>query len=313
LLVPFGDFIRSAWRIPVRKVIAAILVGLGSFLLVAALTVVLWGGDAVKKTPLDTDSVTNLSGTADKLNPATGNVESLQVKAASVTKSDAELSDDDVVVFVNTTCLVIDEGDVPQCVDESDDRLVSATSDVFATDRQTAEAVNDPQYVPPSAEEKSGLVNKWPFDAEKKDYTYWDGMLGEAVPATYDGTETIDGLETYRYHVLVEDAPAEVVEDVDGVYSQDKYIWIDPTTGSIVNQTQHEVRELEDGSPLLDMELAFTDEQVEANVADAEDNTQSLDLLTKTLPLVGFIGGAIALLAGLFLFLRGRRNQHQHA
>jgi hypothetical protein len=312
LLVPFGDFIRSAWRIPVRKVIAAILVGLGSFLLVAALTVVLWGGDAVKKTPLDTDSVTNLSGTADKLNPATGEVESLQVKAASVTKSDAELSDDDVVVFVNTTCLVIDEGDVPQCVDESDDRLVSATSDVFATDRQTAEAVNDPQYVPPSAEEKSGLVNKWPFDAEKKDYTYWDGMLGEAVDATYDGTETIEGLETYRYHVLVEDAPAEVVEDVDGVYSQDKYIWIDPTTGSIVNQTQHEVRELEDGSPLLDMQLAFTDEQVEANVSDAEDNAQSLDLLTKTLPLVGFIGGAIALLAGLFLFLRGRRNQHQH-
>jgi len=296
----------------VRKVIAAILVGLGSFLLVAALTVVLWGGDAVKKTPLDTDSVTNLSGTADKLNPATGEVESLQVKAASVTKSDAELSDDDVVVFVNTTCLVIDEGDVPQCVDESDDRLVSATSDVFATDRQTAEAVNDPQYVPPSAEEKSGLVNKWPFDAEKKDYTYWDGMLGEAVDATYDGTETIEGLETYRYHVLVEDAPAEVVEDVEGVYSQDKYIWIDPTTGSIVNQTQHEVRELEDGSPLLDMQLAFTDEQVEANVSDAEDNAQSLDLLTKTLPLVGFIGGAIALLAGLFLFLRGRRNRHQH-
>ena len=296
-----------------RKVIAAVLVGLGSFLLVAALTVVLWGGDAVKKTPLDTDSVTNLSGTADKLNPATGEVESLQVKAASVTKADAELSSDDVVVFVNTTCLVIDEGDTPQCVDESDDRLVSATSDVFATDRRTAEAVNDPQYVPPSAEEKSGLVNKWPFDAKKEDYTYWDSMLGEAVDATYDGTETIEGLETYKYHVLVEEEPAEVVEGVDGVYSQDKFIWIDPTTGSIVNQTQHEVRELEDGSTLLDMQLAFTDEQVEANVADAKDNGQSLGLLTTTLPLVGFIGGAIALLAGLFLFLRGRRHQHQHA
>ena len=292
-----------------RKVIAAVLVGLGSFLLVAALTVVLWGGDAVKKTPLDTDSVTNLSGTADKLNPATGEVESLQVKAASVTKADTEVSDDDVIVFVNTTCLVIDEGDVPQCVDESDDRLVSASSDVFATDRRTAEAVNDPQYVPPSADEKSGLINKWPFDAEKKDYAYWDGMLGEAVDAANDGTETIDGLETYKYHVLIEDAAAEVVEGVDGVYSQDKFIWIDPTTGSIVNQTQHEVRELEDGSPLLDMQLAFTDEQVEANVADAKDNGQSLDLLTTTLPLIGFIGGAIALLAGIFLFLRERRTK----
>jgi hypothetical protein len=56
------------------------------------------------------------------------------------------------------------------------------------------------------------------------------------------------------------------------------------------------------------MQLAFTDEQVESNVADAKDSGQSLDLLTKTLPLVGFIGGAIAFLAGLFLFLRGRRD-----
>ena len=85
-----------------RKIIAGVLLGLGSFLLVAALVVVVWGADAVKKTPLDTDSVTNLSGVADKLNPGTGDVEDLKVKAASVTKADAELSDDKVVVFVNT-------------------------------------------------------------------------------------------------------------------------------------------------------------------------------------------------------------------
>jgi hypothetical protein len=293
----------------VRKVIAGLLLGLGSFLLVAALTVVLWGGDAVKKTPLDTDSVTDLSGTADKLNPATGEVESLQVKAASVTQADAELSDDEVVVFVSTTCLVIDEDDVPQCVDDSDDRLISASSDVFATDRHTAEAVNDPEHLPPSAEEKSGLINKWPFDAEKKDYTYWDGLLGEAVDATYDGTETIDGLETYRYHVLVEDQSAEVVTDIEGVYSQDKYIWIDPTTGAIIKQTQHEVRELEDGSTLLDMQLAFTDDQVAENAEDAKDNGQMLRLLTETLPLVGFIGGGLALVAGIFLLLVSRRRE----
>ncbi|WP_165356869.1 DUF3068 domain-containing protein [Nocardioides zhouii] len=292
-----------------RKVIAGLLLGLGSFLLVAALTVVVWGADAVKKTPLDTDSVTSLSGTADKLNPATGEVESLQVKAASVTQADAELSDDDVVVFVNTSCLVIDEGDVPQCVDDSDDRLVSASSDVFATDRHTAEAVNDEQYVPPSAGEKSGLINKWPFDAKKEDYSYWDGLLGEAVDAAYDGTETIDGLETYRYHVLIEEVPAVVISDIDGIYSQDKYLWIDPTTGAIIKQTQHEVRALEDGSTLLDMELAFTDDQVAANAADAKDNGRLLGMLTTTLPLVGFIGGAIALLAGLFLMLASRRQR----
>lgn len=292
-----------------RKVIAGLLLGLGSFLIVAALTVVLWGDDAVKKTPLDTDSVTSLAGTADKLNPATGDVESLDVKATSLTKADAELSDDDVIVFVSTVCLVIDEDNVPDCVDEGDDRLVSASSDVFATDRHTAEAVNGSEYLPPSAEEKSGLINKWPFDSQKKDYTYWDGILGEAVDATYDGSETIEGLETYKYHVLVEDAPAEVVDGIDGVYSQDKYLWIDPVTGAIIKQTQHEVRELEDGSTLLDMQLDFTDDQVSANAADAKDNGKLLGLLTNTLPLVGFIGGGIALLAGIFLLVAGRRRE----
>ena len=161
--------------------------------------------------------------------------------------------------------------------DDPDERLVTASHRrVRHRPPQTPMAVNGSKYLPPSAEEKEGLVNKWPFDAEKKTYPYWDGLLGEAVDATYDGTETIDGLETYRYHVLVEDAPTEVIEGVDGVYSQDKYIWIDPVTGSIINQTQHEVRELEDGSTLLDLQLAFTEDQVAANAEDAEDNGSTL-------------------------------------
>lgn len=292
-----------------RKIIGWVLLALGTFLVVIGLMAAVWAPGQVKRTPLDTNSTTRLAGTADKLNPSTGEVESLQVKAASVTKADSEHSDDEVIVFVGSTCLVIDEGDVPDCVDADDpqERLVSASTDVFATDRSDGMAVNG-SYVPPSAEEKEGLVNKWPFGAEKKTYPYWDSMLGEAVDAEYDGTETIEGLETYRYHVLVEEETAEVVTDVDGVYSQDKYIWIDPVTGAIINQTQHEVRELPDGSTLLDMQLDFTEDQVSANAADAKDNGGLLTLLTETVPLIGIIGGILALLAGGFLVFAGRRS-----
>jgi len=287
-----------------------VLLALGTFLVVVGLMAALWAPGQVKRTPLDTDSVTKLSGNADKLNPETGEVENIDVQATSTTEADTEYSDDDVIVFENTTCLVIDDGsgNVPDCVPANDPekRLVTASTDVFATDRRDATAVNDASYVPPSAEEKEGLVNKWPFDAEKKTYAYWDGILKEAVDAEYDGTETIDGLETYRYHVLIEDEPATVLTDVEGVYSQDKFIWIDPVTGAIVNQSQHEVRELPDGSTLLDMQLAFTDEQVESNVADAKDNGSSLGLLTKTVPLVGIIGGVLCLLVGAFLLFAGR-------
>lgn len=293
-----------------RKIIAGVLLGLGSFLLITALTAAFWGADAAKKTPLDTASTTDLSGTADKLNPATGEVEALAVKATSVTEVDAELSDDEVVVFVSTTCLVIDRADVPQCVDGSDDRLISASSDVFATDRNSAVAVNDERYLPADAEEKAGLINKWPFDAQKKDYDYWDGMLDEAVPAVYEGTETIEGLETYKYVVSVPETPAEVVTNIDGIYSTEKELWIDPATGSIIRQTQHEVRTLENGDPLLDLQLAFTDEQVSENVEAAKENGGRLDLLDRIIPLGAGILGLVLLAAGTVLFLRARRAQY---
>jgi hypothetical protein len=295
----------------VRKIIGWVLLALGAFLLVVGLMASVWAPGQVKRTPLDTDSTTRLAGTADKLNPATGDIESLDVKATSITKADSKRSDDEVVVFVNTLCLVIDEGDVPDCVDADDPqkRLISASTDVFATDRSDAMAVNG-EYLPAGAEEKEGLINKWPFDAEKKDYPYWDGLLGAPVDAVYESTETIDGLETYKYNVSIDEQPAEVVDGVQGVYTQDKDLWIDPVTGSIIRQAQQEVRALEDGSVLLDLDLAFTDEQVADNVESAKDSGAQIDLITRTVPLIGFIGGAIALLAGAFLVFGGRRRDN---
>lgn len=290
-----------------RKIIGWVLLGLGGFLLVTGLLATVWVPDKVERTPLDTDSVTRLSGDADKLNPASGELEAIDVKATSITKADSKRSDDDVIVFVNTLCLVIDEGDVPDCVDGDDARLVTASEDVFSTDRRTAEAVNG-KYLPAGAEEKEGLVNKWPFHAEKKDYDYWDGLIGAPVTAAYDGTEDIDGLETYKFHVQLDATPAEVIEGVQGTYSQDKYIWIEPTTGAIINQTQDEVRALESGDTILDLSLAFTEDQVAENVQSAKDNKGQIDLLTGTLPLIGFIGGILALLVGAFLVFVGRKD-----
>jgi hypothetical protein len=296
----------------VRKIVGWVLLALGAFLLVIGLMASFWAPGQVKRAPLDTDTTTYLTGDADKLDPASGDVDNIPVKATSITQADSKRSDDEVIVFVNSVCLVIDEGDVPDCVDADDPekRLVTASTDVFATDRYDAMAVNG-EYLPAGAEEKEGLINKWPFDSEKKDYPYWDGLLNAAVDATYEGTETIDGLETYKFRELVEEEPAEVVEGVQGIYSQDKYIWIEPISGKIIDQTQHEVRQLEDGSTVLDMNLSFTDETVADNIDYAKDSVDTIELVTRTVPLVGYIGGAIALLAGAFLvFAGGRRDEN---
>jgi hypothetical protein len=301
-----------------RKIIGWVLVGLGTFLLVTGVLVRFYAVPELKKTPLTVSNTTNLTGTADKLNPATGETEFLNVKVASVTETDDEASDDDVAVFVNYSCVTLDEPGVPDCVDagteeEPNEQLVTATEpDLFATDRKTALSLDndeDDDYLPAEAVPHDGLVNKFPFDAEKKDYPYWDGLLGEAVTAAYTGTETIDGLEVYVYQVSEQDREAEVVTGVEGIYSIDKTLKVDPVTGSIIYQDQHDVRTLPDGDPVIDLDVEFTDEQVAENVKDAKDSGGMLQLVSTVVPIVGVLLGLVLIAVGVFLLLRARREE----
>ena len=93
------------------------------------------------------------------------------------TKADSENSSDEHVLFVETSCLVVDTGGERVCVDGDDPNLITADIDIFATDRVTALGVEDPN-LPPDAVAHEGLVNKFPFDVEQKNYPYWDGLLG---------------------------------------------------------------------------------------------------------------------------------------
>lgn len=296
-----------------RKIVSWVLLGLGAFLLVTAIIAKVWAPGQVEKTPLDTDTTTHLAGTADKLNPATGEVETHDVRATSITKVDAEASDDDVVVFVSTTCLVIDTPDGPDCGEEgtgenADPNVISISTEVFATDRHTGEAVDGEGYLPEGSEQFEGLVNKFPFGTEKKDYAFWDGLVGKTVPATYEGTEEIDGLETYKFSMVIDEESAVVTGDIEGFYSLEKTMWVEPKTGSIVKQEQHDVRTTEDGDTLLDLRVAFTEDQVDNNVGEGKDNAGLLTLLTSTVPLIGFIVGPILLLVGGALLVLARRE-----
>jgi hypothetical protein len=290
-----------------RKIVGPILIGLGAFLLVVAVLAVAYAPGEVKRTPLGVNSTTKLEGQADRLEAGTR-----PIYALSITKSDDSVSTDDVVVFTNIACAVFDEGQERACADGDDENALSLSTDVFATDRVTAEAV-DVDALPDDAEPHEGLVNKWPFDAKQETYPYWDGVTGSAQDAVFEREDEVDGLDVYVYRIEISNAPIEIADGVDGTYTSVKEIYVDPRTGAIIHQTEEQQRYLEDGSPALDLQLAFTDEQQAENVADAEDNIASLDLLTKTVPLVGFIGGGLLLLVGLFLVVSGRRNGRRAA
>lgn len=303
-----------------RKFIAPALVGIGAFLLIVGILALLWVPGAVKKTPLDVDTVTRLSGEAAKIDPAAGTFEPKPIFATNLTKVDSAASTDDTAVWSQRSCVAFgeerpcfDEGD-PNIVLLSEDELVTVSSDVFGTDRVSAEGVDESELPGPvvraGGATTEGLVNKFPFDTEKKDYTYWDGTLDGAVDAKFDRVETLEGVETYVFKIVSTKEEIEIAEDTPGTYSSTKEIYVHPATGSIINQTEDQQRWLEDGTQVLDLQIGFTDEQIAKNADDAQSNGSRLSLMTKVVPLVGLIGGAVLVAAGLLLGRRNSRGTH---
>ncbi|WP_133058934.1 MULTISPECIES: DUF3068 domain-containing protein [unclassified Nocardioides] len=291
-----------------RKWFGMVLLGLGAFLLVVGVLATVWAPGVVKKTPLDVDQTTHLDGTVNKLNPATGEMEENPVKVESISKADADASNDDVIVFVQTACVVIDVDNAPNCVDGDDPRLVTATTDVFATDRVSAEAIADFKGLPTDAVPHEGLVNKWPFDSQKKDYTYWNGTLDRALPAVYKGTKNILGIDTYVYEIKAEKEPIDIAEGIPGTYDDLTTIYVEPKTGAIQQQTDSMQQYLEDGTQVVDLNIGFTEDQQKAFADDAKTNMRMLDMMTLWMPIVGFVGGALCVLAGLALLLTASRR-----
>ena len=288
-----------------RKAIGLVLLGLAGFLITVALLALVYVPGHVEKTPVDVNSTTRLAGTAAALPRG----EPGPVRAVSRSVSDGEASDDDVAVFDTFTCLMRAVPGADDCTEDMSDGspLITASTDRFATDRTTAEAVNDEVYVGPAAEPHEGVVNKWPFHPQQRTYQYWDGLLGRAVDAVFSGEEEIDGLPVYRYQVSVSDEPAEISKGISGTYSTNKTLWIDQGTGAIIDQSEKQQRRLDSGATVLDLDFGFTDETVAANVEDAKGNNAQLSLIGRA-PLVLGLLGLLCLAGGLFLLMERQRD-----
>jgi len=296
------------------RVLARVLLGLGAFLLVAGILAVTWIPGMVKKTPLDVDMTTIYEGQAAKLDPVSGDFTMKPAYAIRYTKADSNKSSDDTVIMVENACAVFDTGGAHVCVNGNDPDLITATTDIFATDRVTALAVKD-KNLPPDAVPHEGLVNKFPFDVEKKTYPFWDGDAGKALPIEYQGTKNLFGMDTYEFQYTVKGVPINIADDdpatpeddsIPGTYDNVVTVNVDPKTGSIVKSGQHQQQFLEDGTPAADVTLIQTDASVKKAVDDAKSAGTQLTILLTVLPIVGFVGGILCLLGGLALILRER-------
>jgi hypothetical protein len=297
-----------------RKIIGFVLLAIGAALLAVAIVTTTWAPGVVKKTPLDVDTTTRLDGEAARLDATTGALGAARpVRVTSVTRVDSDASDDKNAAFVQVQCVVYtDAGTTPDCPEgESPSTFSIPEPDRFVTDRVSALAVDQSGYIADDLDvvQHDGVINKFPFDVKKSDYQYWDGATEQAWPAKFVDTKTIQGVETYHFSVTISDvAVDEIAAGTPGTYSQQLDMWVEPRTGAIIDQHQDQQRYLEDGTQAVDLQLAFTDNQVKTFAGDAKDNVAQLDMVTKTMPIVGFVGGALLLLAGAALILTGRRK-----
>jgi hypothetical protein len=269
--------------------------GVFAFLLVTALMGWFYAPGSTQRTPLNVKSTTDLEGTATYL--GTGPA---PVQAYSKNVVNGEKSTSSKVVFTSNTCLWFKDvrGECPDAA--GGPGLINAAEDTFATDRHTGLSVDKPTY------HHEGLVNKFPFSAEKKTYPFWDGVLGKAVDAAFKGEESVNGFSTYKYVISVPEQPAIITGDVQGTYSDEKTMWVDPVTGSIIKQSDRQLRKLDSGATALDLDLGFTKAQVAANIKDADANRSQLRIV-GLLPNIAIVGALISLVAGLLLLRDGNQ------
>lgn len=324
-----------------RRVTGFVLLGLGVFAVTLGLLLRFYAYPQLAKVPLDNESLSVAEGhgiTALVIDSVDGvptpevrddlNLRSTTYVTGDLTRPEVK-ADGDVAVYVEAI----------KTEEESSHITVNASVRSLCLDRHTGEAVApcEGQYIEVQQGKREvarrdvvqqpGLSFKFPFGTEQKDYSFYDLNVRKAVTARYEGTDTVQGLDTYRYVMQVantkigeREVPGSLVGsdepsvDASLYYTGTRTLWVEPVTGIIVRGQQEMTQKLvppgdepADGTVVFEGTLALNDATVSDNVDKAEDAMGQIRLLT-TWPVVMWIAGGLVAAGGvLLLFLQRRR------
>lgn len=336
-----------------RRAFGLILLALGVFAVAGAVVLPAYVYPRLAKVPLDQDSTSVLEGTASKVlavtDDGTGPVSKIRedAKLTATARVQANFAapemrqDTDYAVWLLAV----------QVTDDADNTVLSASKRQVCFDRRTGEgyephgesdppcdtkssyvteladkAAKDGQKPPETNDYKAqpGLNFKFPFGAEQKDYKVYDDNTGAAVTARYAGTETVSGVETYKFVQDVPDTkldskkvPGSLVGSDKSTVDADLYyrgvttMWVEPVTGIEVNQQQQQHQELRvgtGGTPtvVFDGTLAYNGKTISQMVDQVNANKGKLEFLSSTGPLWLGIGGGVLIIVAIVLLARRR-------
>jgi len=306
-----------------RRILGPLLVGVGCFLIVAALMVRFYAYPKLAVAPVNQNSVTRLQAEdATFFNTGTLTEENTNLSVENQTLGDAEATDeadDDVRVWYGSTSIRAEDGTI---LSRSQERVAFGATDGAAIN--CCDAYSETTEGERHAANREGQVYKFPFNTQKQTYQWWDGTLGEPVDMKFVEEDEVDGVKAYKFESSVprtrvgeREVPGSIVgeaEDTvvaDTMYANEKTLWVEPETGAVIDRNEHTVTTLavdgEDRVTATDANLEYTDDTVAANVDDLGEKGGQLALARTTAPLVAGILGVVLL--GLGILLGRRRSQ----
>ncbi|MFG2022158.1 DUF3068 domain-containing protein [Streptomyces sp. NPDC048825] len=300
-----------------------IILGLGVFMLVLAPLLAWYVEPRAKQNPIDIDTKTVFTGTGSYFD--TDEIETVHNKKITITRqvrgdvADSEKSGR-AVWDVSTT---LDTEKSLPAADPHD--ALRWTMERWVTDRKTNRPVHCCQEEPYFEGE---AYLKFPFDVQKRDYRWWDNILGSTITMEYQGKKKIQGYEGLRFTAKVPPAkngtrmvPGTLVDQPERsqVLAEEWYanhgleLVVDQATGRImfaatgIRQTLRAPGSDEDAAVLLDAKrIAFTTDTQKKQVELAKADSRQLRMVGQTLPIGAGVAGGLLAIVGVILVVRGR-------
>jgi len=312
---------QPAAKQPMRRTVGLVLIGLGTALIVFAVLMTTYVSSRVVKFPLNQYvTATLVDNHASYFSPTKlTELSPVTMQATYTLKGNAAAGSDSTAVW-NQFIYVYDQ---------TNKAPVQTMTRTMAFDRRTAQLVNccGSNVNGDSSVHQSGVVGYvFPIGTQKQTYQVFDANLLKPVPFTYGGTDTVNGIQTYRFVGNVaptqnghQTLPGSLVGmsqssvTLPQFYQNKVVYWIDPDTGVLLNATQDEKVFLENPAGqqalvLFNANLAMTPASVNGLVAIDNDQRNKKFMVETLLPLVTGILGVILLVVGILLARRWRRD-----
>ncbi len=300
-----------------RRRVGLVLAGLGTCLIVFAVLMPTWVSSRVLKFPLNEYATATLTASnASYFSPAKlTEMTGVNMEATYTIKGNAAAGSSSTAVW-NQFIYVYDQTNkVP----------VQTMTRTMAFDRRTAQLMDccGSNINGDSSIEQSGIVGYvFPIGTQQQTYDVFDTNLNKPMPFDFSGTDTVDGIQAYRFAEVVpptqngtQVVPGSLVNMTQASVVLPQYYemrltyWIDPDTGALLNATEHQTLTLRNpqGVPallLFDANLAMTPASVNGLVTLDNSQRSKMSLVTTILPLVTGIAGLILLIVGILLSRR---------